>query len=129
MRSLQKNWRKLYYATPKSTESILDDYGNDTLEVKTTYSEPVLLNANVSANVGQDAINTFGSITGYSRTISYFGEKCPLVEGSRVWFGVEPTKSHNYKVIKVADSKNGFLIALQEVSSVEQDNTDSTDGQ
>ena len=118
MRSLQKNWRKLHYAIPLGTEPILDEYGNDTLEVETIYSEPTPLRANVSANVGQDAVNVFGSITGYSRTISYFGDECPLVEGSRVWFRVEPTEPHNYKVVKVADGKNGFLIALQEVSNV-----------
>ena len=116
MRSLQRNWRKLHYAVPVGRESIVDEFGNDTLEVKTTYGDPVELMANVSANVGQEAINTFGSLTGYSRTVTYNGETCPLVEGARVWFGVDPTMSHNYTVIKVADSKNGFLIALREVS-------------
>lgn len=116
MRSLQRNWRKLHYAIPVSTEPILDEYGNDTLEVKTIYSDPVELAANVSANVGQEAINVFGALTGYSRTVTYLGSECPLVEGSKVWFGVDVTGSHNYVVIKVADSKNGFVIALREVS-------------
>lgn len=116
MRSLQRNWRKLHYATPTGTKSILDEYGNDTLELETIYSEPVSLNANVSANVGQEAMDAFGALTGYNRTITYSGENCPLVEGSVVWFGVTPDKPHNYTVIKVADSKNGFLIALREVS-------------
>lgn len=111
MRSLQRNWRELSYSTPVSVEPILDDYGNDTLEVKTVYSEKKTLRANVSANVGQDAINVFGSLTGYSRTVTYFGQSCPLIEGSRVWFG-----SGEYLVIKVADSKNGYLIALREVA-------------
>lgn len=112
MRSLQKNWREIEYSTPQGTESILDDYGNDTLEVRTIYSEPKTLKVNISANVGQDAVNTFGSLTDYSRTITYCGEECPLVEGSRVSFG-----SQEYVVIKVADSINGFLIALREVLS------------
>lgn len=117
MRSLQRNCRDLYYAIPQSEEYILDEYGNETLEKRTVYSVPVLLKANVSANVGQDNVNVFGAITEYSRTISYTGESCPLTEGCRVWFGVDTDKSHNYTVIKVADSKNGFLIALREVSS------------
>ena len=75
------------------------------------------LNVNVSANVGQEAVSTFGMHSGYSRTATYCGsETCPLVEGTRVWFGVNPPEQHNYVVIKVADSKNGFLIALREVS-------------
>lgn len=117
MRSLQRNWRDIYYAVPQGSEPIKDEYGNDTLEVRRIYSDPKLLSVNVSANVGQEAANTFGMLSGYNRTITYGGsETCPLVEGSRVWFGVDYSGPHNYLVIKVADSKNGFLIALREVT-------------
>lgn len=114
MRSLQKDWRNMEYAVPQGTEPILDEYGNDTLEVKTIYSARRGLRANISANVGQEAVNVFGSLTGYNRTITYWGDSCPLTENSKVWFG-----SKEYTVIKVADSKNSFLIALREVSSSE----------
>ena len=116
MRSLQRNCRNLHYATPLETKPILDEWGNDTLEVETIYCDPKLLKVNVSANVGQDSVNVFGSITGYSRTVSYMGNSCPLVEGCRIWFGVDTTAPHNYTVVKVADSKNAYLIALREVS-------------
>jgi hypothetical protein len=33
-----------------------------------------------------------------------------------VWFGVSPTEPHKYVVIRKADSKNGILYALQEVT-------------
>ena len=111
MRSLQRNWRKIQYAVPVGHEAILDEYGNDTLELKAVYSDPMELNVNISANVGQEAANAFGTLTGYSRTITYCGGSCPLVEGSKVWFN-----NGSYVVIKVADSKNGYLIALREVS-------------
>ena len=117
MRNLQRDCRKIYYAVPTGSEPILDDYGNDTLEVRQTYSAPTPMMVNISANAGQDAVDTFGSQTEYSRTISYAGLGCPLVEGALVWFNVDTTGSHNYRVVKVADSKNGFLIALNEVSA------------
>lgn len=117
MRSLQRNQRELYYAVPTGTAPILDEYGNDTLEAEIVYGEATLFDANVSANVGADAIAVFGSQTDYSRTVSICGTKCPLVEGCRVWFGVPVEQANNYKVVKVADSKNGFLVALQEVTS------------
>ena len=123
MRSLHRNNRKLYYAVPVSTEQIVDEYGNDTLEVRVTYSDPQELRVNVSANVGQETANAFGLLTGYNRTISYVGESCPLVKDSRVWFGVPIAQSHNYVVVEVADSKNGFLIALREVTSRGENNT------
>ena len=116
MRSLERNKRGFWYAVMVSTESILDEYGNETLEVRTNYDSPTLLRANVSANTGQDAVDAFGSQTEYSRVVSLTGSSCPLTEGCKVWFGAEPSAPHNYTVVKVADSKNGFLIALREVS-------------
>ena len=116
MRSLQRNWRDMYYAVPEREENIIDEYGNETLETKVTYSEPKLVQANVSANVGQEAVNVVGTLTNYNRTVTYCGTECPITEGCRVWFGTEPTGSHNYVVVKVADSKNGYLIALREVT-------------
>jgi hypothetical protein len=108
--------RTLYYAAVLSTEPILDEYGNDTLEVRTVYDSPAELRCNVSANVGQEAVEVFGNQTDYSRTISITGHSCPLTEGCKVWFGVPIEDGHNYVVVRVADSKNGFLIAMREVS-------------
>ena len=116
MRSLQRDWRTLYYAVPDGTEPILDENGLDTLEVRTVYGSPTLLRVNVSANAGQSTVNVFGSQIEYSRTVSYCGESCPLTVGSRVWFGVDVSEAHNYMVVGVADSKYSHLIALREVT-------------
>ena len=119
MRNLNRNKRDLWYTVPVGSTPILDEYGNDTLEVEWMFSSPLPFQANVSAHVGQEAIEVFGSQTEYSRTVSIAGSECPLVEGSRVWFGVEPNEqasNHNYTVVRVADSKNGYLVALREVT-------------
>ena len=119
MRSLLRNKRELWYALPVGSHAILDEYGNDTLEVKKVYSAPLYLMANVSANIGQEAVEVFGSQTEYSRTVSISGTVTPLVVDTRIWFGVEPNgaaDNHNYTVVRVADSKNGYLVALREVT-------------
>ena len=119
MRDLMRNKRSLWYAIPEGSTPILDDYGNDTLEVETVFSSPLHLQANVSANVGTEAIQVFGTQTEYNRTVSIVGDECPLVEGCRVWFRGEPNEqstNYNYTVARVADSKNGYLIALREVT-------------
>ena len=114
MRDLKRNQRTFYYATVTGKEPIYDEYGNDTLGTRTIYSAPLTLKANISANIGEEAVELFGSQTEYSRTVSM--AKCPLKEGDKVWFDVDPMGENNYVVAKVADSKNGFLIALREVS-------------
>ena len=116
MRDLKRNQRVIHYANVVGTEPILDEYGNDTLEVRTVYGPPTLLRCNVSANMGQEAVEVFGSQTEYSRTISLTGNSCPLMEGSRIWFMAAPEGQFNYTVARVADSKNGFLVALREVT-------------
>lgn len=119
MRDLKRNQRRMWYAMALYTVQIRDEYGNDTLEVETVYDTPTLLHCNVSANVGQEAVEVFGVQTEYSRTVNITGLSCPLYEGGRVWFGVEPNEradNYNYTVQRVADSKNGFLVALREVT-------------
>lgn len=116
MRDLKRNQRTIWYAVPNGTRSIVDEYGNDTLEVETTYLPPIEMRCNVSASVGQEAVEVFGAQTEYSRTISISGASCPLVEGCKVWFNVKHTEPNNYTVVRVADSKNGFLVALREVT-------------
>lgn len=119
MRDLIRNKRGLWYASPVGSKPILDEYGNDTLEVEAVFSSPLYLRANVSANVGQEAVEVFGPQTEYSRTVSIAGNECALTEGCRVWFNKNPHAAgddNNYVVAKVADSKNGYLVALREVT-------------
>jgi hypothetical protein len=119
MRNLERNKRELWYAIQVGSTPIVDEYGNDTLEVEVAFSSPLYLKANVSASVGQEAVEVFGAQTAYSRAVSITGTECPLVEGCRVWFGVEPNdhaSNYNYTVTRVADSKNGYLVALREVT-------------
>lgn len=114
MRNLKKNQRDLYYASFMETVPILDEYGNETLEVEKVYSEPILLKVNYSSNTGQLATQTFGNLTEYSRILAITGE-CPLKENDILWIGIEPTLEANYEVKKVADSLNSYLIAVGEI--------------
>lgn len=115
MRSLNRNKRLISYARYERDEAIFDEYGNETGESIPVYGDPVELRCNVSAASGADAVEAFGSFTGYSRIICVADPSCPLDEKSIVWFGVSTDEPHNYIVIRKADSKNGILFALQEV--------------
>lgn len=115
MRSCEKNKRTIFYAKYLTSEPILDDFGNDTLEVNQIYSEPVELKVNYSSNVGEDSTKVFGNLTNYSRTLAIVGSECPLNEHDIVWINKDISTKANYEVLKVADSLNSYLIALSEI--------------
>ncbi len=116
MRSLKRNKRPIYYALKVDETADKDEYGNETGEVTPVYGAAVALDVNISAATGEDAVQAFGSFTGYSRTMYVADNACPIEEDSIVWFGIEPTEPHNYIVVRKADSKNGILFALREVT-------------
>ena len=116
MRSLNRNKRLIYYALRTGDMANIDEYGNETGESTPTYGERSALSVNISASTGQDAVQAFGSFTGYSRTMFVADNSCPLDVDSIVWYGIAPPEAHNYIVVRKADSKNGILYALQEVT-------------
>lgn len=116
MRSLNRNRRTIYYALRIGETANVDEYGNETGESTPVYGDAVKLGCNVSAATGEEAVQAFGSFTGYSRTMCVSDPNCPIAEDTVIWFGVSPDASHNYIVVRKADSKNGVLYALQEVT-------------
>lgn len=116
MRSLEKNKRKIYYALHEKDDPILDEYGNETSETEPIYGDVQELRCNVSAASGEDMAQAFGNFTNYTRVLCVADTTCPLDEQSIVWFDADIDKPHNYIVTRKADSKNGILYALVEVS-------------
>lgn len=117
MRNLSRNNRSIYYAIRTGERPNVDEYGNETAESTPIYGAPLVYKCNVSASAGQDAVSAFGNFTNYSRTITVSDTDCPIDENTIIWFGIEPEEGpHNYIVVRKADSKNGILYALQEVS-------------
>lgn len=116
MRDLNRNKRQLYYARRTGEVTNRDEYGNETGEHTPIYGATTPLLCNISAATGEDAVRAFGNFTGYTRTVCVADPACPMDEDSIVWFGVSPPKPHNYIVVRRADSKNGVLYALQEVT-------------
>ena len=116
MRNLNRNKRQIYYALHTDDVANIDEYGNETGETTPVYGPEVELKCNVSAATGADAVQAFGSFTNYSRTMCVSDLNCPIDEKTIVWFGAAPPDPHNYLVVRKADSKNGILYALREVT-------------
>jgi hypothetical protein len=118
MRSLLRNKRQIHYALRTGEVANIDEYGNETGELTPVYGAATPFLCNISAASGEDAAKAFGNFTGYVRTMYVAENDCPIDERTIIWFGVEPTEPHNYIVVRKADSKNGILYALQEVTVV-----------
>lgn len=116
MRCLRRNKRQIHYAIYIGDEPIMDEYGNETGESEPLYGDTVELMCNVSAASGDDAVQAFGSFTNYTRAVCVSDNRCPIEERTIVWFGVNTDEPHNYIVTRKADSKNGILYALKEVT-------------
>ena len=116
MRCLNRNKRQIYYALRTGEVANIDEYGNETGESTPVYGNAVELKCNVSAATGSDAVQAFGSFTNYTRTMCVSDRNCPIDENTIVWFNIEPSEPHNYIVVRKADSKNGILYALREVT-------------
>lgn len=116
MRSLNRNKRLIHYALRSGEVANIDEYGNETGELTPAYEAATPLLCNVSAASGQDAVTAFGNFTDYTRMMFVADNTCPIDEDTIIWFGVDTSEPHNYIVTRKADSKNGILYALQEVT-------------
>ena len=83
MRNVHRNKRELWYSIQVGSTPILDDYGNDTLEVEAAFSSPLFLLATVSANVGQEAVEVFGShiLNGLHSPLRKIVSICSAIDG------------------------------------------------
>ena len=115
MRCLNKNKRTLSYALYIKDEPILDEYGNETGESNPTYGKINDLRCNISAALGEEVVQAFGSFANYTRVVCVSDNDCPITEQTAIWFGVSIAEPYNYIVTRKADSKNGILYALKEV--------------
>lgn len=116
MRNLNRNKRKIYYANRTGETADIDEYGNETGEITPTYGNASAYLCNISATQGEEAVQAFGSFTDYTRLMCVADGDCPIDEDTIIWFGSEPPAPHNYIVVRKADSKNGILYALREVT-------------
>ena len=71
---------------------------------------------NISPSLGRAELESFGINSGYTHTIVTDDMECPIDEHTIIWYGVEPTKPHNYVVIRKAVALNHIIYALEQVN-------------
>lgn len=115
MQSLMSNQRTIYYALYLGVTDITSD-GYKTGEKKKDYSAPSAFACNVSPARSPADTEPFGINTDYDRTIVTCDMTCPITEDTILWIGIPTTQPYNYKVVRRAESINGLLFAIKEVS-------------
>ena len=124
MRTLVRNKIRIYYANYRDKIPLKDEYGNLTGEYEVLYSNPVAIDANVSAARGESNTRQFGEDTSYDRIIIMDDPKFPVAETSIFWIDSPPEINvdgttetpHDYIVKQVAPSLNSVSIAVSKVN-------------
>ena len=114
MRLMERNKSKFYYANLVSVGEQTDEYGNYIPEEATTYGEPTMMKAYISASRGENATEPFGTDLEYDKIIILSGI-APFDEHSHLWVEVEPTQPYDYIVKKVAKGLSDTTIAIKKV--------------
>lgn len=144
MRDLKKNLRKMHYALFDKEIPIYDENGNEELETRAGYTNPVLFHANLSAGQSNAEESPFGKDVSYDRVISTCDMDLSIDENSLIWVKNKPVynadgtinpDSADYEVsAPPLDGLNNLLIAIKrrsksvvEDSSTTEENEPNTD--
>ena len=117
MRCMNRNRQTFWYALYVSDTVQYDTYGNETGEPKRTYSDPVMMCANISPAAGQGGVELFGTFVQYDRTIVTEDLSCPIDENTILYVDNPPTGDYDYIVVGVAKSINSITYAIRKVQT------------
>ena len=120
MRLLDKNQVPVIYCNYSDKAESQDEYGWDTGEPGITYSAPVEIGANVSAEKGIVQMQTFGTLDNYDKTLQI--EHDIDIDENTIWFVDKPyevdgdqTPLYDYTTYRVAKSLNECSVAIRKV--------------
>ena len=121
MKCLEKNKVVFYYALFVSDEPGKDEYGNESGEPHSIYSEPVSAKANISPATGVSQVEQFGRDLKYDKVIVLDDTNCPIDENTVLFVDKLPARDKDgnllfdYIVKKIAKSLNSVSIAISKV--------------
>lgn len=120
MRLLDKNLVSVLYCNYLDKAESQDELGWDTGELGVSYTSPVEIKANVSAEKGIAQLQTFGTLENFDKTLQVDHDLD--VDENTVWFIDKPyeedgdhTPLYDYETYRVAKSLNECAIAVRKV--------------
>lgn len=120
MKIMERNKQKCNYLLFDRSESILDEFGNETGESRIFYESPVELFANISPAGGTSQVEQFGNLTGYDKVIVTDDMNCPIDENTVLFVDKDVEFKdgdplYDYIVKRVAKSLNSISYAIARV--------------
>lgn len=125
MKALERNKQLFYYSNyVKTSESLLDEWGNTLGEYSIERTDPIPYLGNISGAVGDVATRQFGENLNYDKVIVLDDPNIEIDEYSVLWVDKEPTERvgddenvtpHDYEVKKIARTLNNVSIAIEKV--------------
>ena len=94
MRGLERNKKTIWYSAFGSYEGT-DEWGN----VVPGYGKPKKYKAHVTAGQSRENIQLHGANVVYDRELIVCDMDCPIMDKTRLWIDVGPTKPHDYIVV------------------------------
>jgi hypothetical protein len=122
MRSLERNKITVYYALYIDRIPVLDEWGNETGQFQSGFSNPVKIKIRVSPNKGESQSQAFGLSLDYDRTM-LTTDSLPIDEQSVLWIDTLPVIENDgstatpfdYTIKRVAKDINQFQYAVKKV--------------
>lgn len=117
MNTMVRNRSPFYYALYEGMTAIEDENGNKTGEYERSYTDPVLMKANISPATGISNTEQFGNLEKYDKVIVTAEMQCPINENSILWIDdLDTEHPYDYIVKRVAKSLNTISIAIAKVT-------------
>lgn len=117
MTDLIINQRQFYYSLWEESAPQVDEWGNETGENVPIYSEPTMMEANISEVRGLATTQMSGIDIDYDATILTHDMSCPIDEKTVLYINANPfdDEPFDYIVRRVAKSLNVITIAIKRV--------------
>ena len=122
MRLCERNKQTVYYATYTSKAEITDTDGYKTGQYTITYSAPATARWNVSCELSESEIATYGIHSKNALRIVVPKAGFALAEGDILWFGKAPDTTYvatdpknNYRVVGLKPSLNEMTLYAESV--------------
>lgn len=115
MRCLRRDTQTVYVSLYEQRVELTDEIGRYTGEYNVCRSEPIDIECNVSAAIGNSQIEVFGQMLNYDKTVIIDDVNFDIDEHAVLWIENDTSKPYDYIIKRVAKTPNYIALAVSKV--------------